>query len=284
MITFQSLTQIIQADYVKEAKSKEILRALNTAIADINSKMPVVEKKYTIAESSVAGLLTGSGGDTITGSASQFANLVAGDHFNISGSVVSGEDDLDGDYTIVTKTSDNEVIVAETVTAGSTATTAKVNYMYNSSVHITYDYSNETLEIVDPFIEVRDIMVDDDEYESVTDYVFENADSTDEYVRFLDRKTIEFLSDVTSSEIFFRLVRQYYELSSTDDDIELPDEFQQLLIYGTAKNLMMLPKYYGLYKDSVQGVASNYVSEFEARARHEYDRLPNRSIELEYKY
>jgi hypothetical protein len=284
MITFQSLTQNIQADYVKEAKSKEILRALNAVIADINSKMPVVEKKYTIAESTVTGALTSSGGGTITGSNDQFENLEVGDHFNISGSVVSGEDDLDGDYTIVTKTSDNEVIVAETAPVGTSSTTTTVGYMYNSSVHITYDYSNETLEIVDPFIEVRDIMVDEDEYESVTDYVFENADSTDEYVRFLDRKTIEFLSGVTSSELIFRLVRQYDELSSTDDDIDLPDEFQQLLIYGVAKNLMMLPKYYGLYKDSVQGVASNYVSEFEARARHEYDRLPNRSIELEYKY
>lgn len=285
MITFQNLTQHIQADYVKQATSKEILRALNRVIADINSKMPMIEKVYPVSETYVTGALTGNTEfRTITGTNSQFEKLLVGDCFNISGSVFLGETNLDGNYTITSKITTNEVIVKESVANGTSSTTTKVNYMYNSSLHVNYDYTINTLRIVSPFIEIDDILVDNSEYEIVTDYVFENADSTDEYLRFVTRDTIEFLTDLTSSEIAFRMIKQYDELSSVEDTIELPDEYQQLIIFGVARNLMMLPKYIGLYKESVEVVAQSYISEFESRAKKEYDRLPDRDVELEYKY
>lgn len=285
MITFQSLTQTIQADYVKEATSKDILRAVSRVISDLNSKMPMIEEVYLVSETYVTGALTGdSATKTITGANSQFANLAIGDHFNVSDSVSAGETDLNGNYTIVTKTSDNEVVVSETVGDGASATGTKVNYMYNATVHVTYDYELNTLEIVDAFIEIRDILVDDDEYEIVTDYVFENADSTDEYLRFLDRKTIEFISDVTDSDISFRMIKQLEAPDTTSDDIDIPEEYREILILGVAYNLMLLPKFHSLYKDSFDIVRDSYIAEFTARAKHEYDRYPNKSIELEYKY
>lgn len=285
MITFVDLTQHIQADYVEKAKSKEILRAVGSVIDDINAKMPLRDKIYEISEETVTGALSSSASNTITGANNQFADLVAGDHFEISNSTDSGGDDMDGNYTILTKTSDNVVIVEETIASGlSSAAATIVSYMHNDDIHITYDYSLNTLEVVDTFIEIDDILVDDDEWDSVTDYVFENSDSTYDYLRFIDRRTMEFITDVTGYTISIRIVKEYDRPDDTSDDIDLPNEFFRLLVLGVASYLMGLPKYSAIYKDVAGNVSAKYVSEFESRAKREYDRYPDRSIELEYKY
>lgn len=255
-MNFGEINELIQADLPSITQKREVYRAINRVIRDINSKFPgklhteTAFTKEAVIASHTYVFQTGpekvimSGGDDFVTLGCEVGDII----------FFSGTDVLN--TTAITIVAfDNTVVpndtinVAETLTADSVDAVADV---FEVTTNYTWDNVNYELTLPDYLKELIEVFENGVELENRGyEYVKDSDNSDQDIFTFVGRKKIGLATEIMDAAddiCKIKMLKDLDEIASDagSTDVDIPQQLDQTLISGVMMYLLARPQ----YKDS----------------------------------
>ena len=297
----KDLYNICRADITSLSSVQDIIRCANKTIREINYVVQGIrttdELKGIVAQTSSAA------GGIVFADGSPNTFTVAGQKFATAGVKIG---DLlilktvnPGTYIINSITNETTLTVLKTAYGSWAEAGAKTgNYWIvrppevisaeNKAKQYNFDWTNSTVTLGPRTKVVDQVFIDNLELEIKDHEYTYNTDRTKEYIAtFTGRRIMHLPSSRFSginSTLKFKVEKDISIIDTTDWDteIDIPAQYEQVLISGAKYCLLALPK----YKDADQYAVEqqNYTSEIQALQILEVKRLPGEDIDVNYRY
>lgn len=250
-MNFGEINELIQADIPALTQKREVYRAINRVIRDINSKFPGklhTETGLTCHHASETLTLTFDAiGQTISDDAlGDFSSkgYAVGDKIYISGSALN-----DGTYTIKSFSAASLIDIDNdnSVVAESSVSCSIVPYLVTTDY--TWDNVNKELTLPEYVKEVIEVFENGVELENRGyEYTKDSDNSSENIFTFVNRKKIALPTKLmdAASDIFEVKMLKDLDLISSDassTDVDIPQQLDQTLISGVMMYLLAKPKY-----------------------------------------
>ena len=295
----KDLYNLCRADISSLSSVQDVVRCANKSIREINYAVQGIRTTDTLT-----GVVAQTTSATIVfADAAPNTFTVSGETFSTKGVAVG---DLlilktvnPGTYIVNTVASETQLTVLNSVYGDWAATGSQTGDYWivrpadtitatNKAKQYSFDWTNSTVTLGSRTKIVDQVFIDDLELEIKDQPYAYNSDRTKDYVAtFTGRRVMHLPSNRftgSGDTLKFRVEKDLSVIDTTDWDttIDIPSQYEQVLISGTKYCLLALPKYKDADLYTVE--QQNYTSEMQALQNNEVKRLPGEDIDVTYRY
>jgi hypothetical protein len=295
----KDLYNLCRADISSLSSVQDVVRSANKTIREINYAVQGIrttdELKGIVAQTTSATI--------VFADATPNTFTVSGETFSTKGVQVG---DLlilktvnPGTYIVNTIASETQLTVLNSVYGAWTTTGSQTGDYWivrppsviaaaSKANQYSFDWTNSTVTIGPRTKIVEEVFINDLELEMKDQPYAYDSDRTKDYVAtFIGRSVIHIPSNrFTGADdtLKFRIEKDISVIDTTDWDteIDIPLQYEQVLISGAKYCLLALPKYKDADMYAVE--QQNYTSEIQALKMNEVKRLPGEDIDVTYRY
>tara|TARA_R110002020_G_scaffold82687_7_gene205062 strand:- start:2453 stop:3349 length:897 start_codon:yes stop_codon:yes gene_type:complete len=295
----KDLYNLCRADISSLSSVQDVVRCANKSIREINYAVQGIRTTDTLT-----GVVAQTTSATIVfADATPNTFTVSGETFSTKGVAVG---DLlilktvnPGTYIVNTVASETQLTISNS-TYGAWTTTGSETGDYwivrppsviaatSKTNQYSFDWTNSTVTLGARTKIVEQVFINDLELEIKDQPYAYDSDRTKDYVAtFTGRRIMHLPSNRftgSGDTLKFRVEKDLSVIDTTDWDttIDIPSQYEQVLISGTKYCLLALPKYKDADLYTVE--QQNYTSEMQALQNNEVKRLPGEDIDVTYRY
>ena len=295
----KDLYNLCRADISSLSSVQDVVRSANKTIREINYAVQGIrttdELKGIVAQTTSATI--------VFADATPNTFTVSGETFSTKGVQVG---DLlilktvnPGTYIVNTVASETQLTVLNSVYGAWTTTGSQTGDYWivrppsviaaaSKANQYSFDWTNSTVTLGTRTKIVEQVFINDLELEMKDQPYAYDSDRTKDYVAtFTGRSVMHLPSNRftgSGDTLKFRIEKDISVIDTTDCDteIDIPLQYEQVLISGAKYCLLALPKYKDADMYAVE--QQNYTSEIQALKMNEVKRLPGEDIDVTYRY